>query len=112
MAGEALLPVSAGYGVVLGLVAFERLLLSSTTSFKAENYVFHNYSIGFFFSALMIGISWIQNRYTKYKTSSIEEFTSASKSVPAGLIASGIVVSTTILLKRGATAIISDKLHV
>jgi Na+/proline symporter len=39
----------------------------------------------------MWGISWLQNRYTKYNTKKSEEFNTASRSVKPGLIASGIV---------------------
>ncbi|KAF2447621.1 Na+/solute symporter [Karstenula rhodostoma CBS 690.94] len=65
----AILPVGAGYGVVVG--------------------------IGFFFAFLMMGISWIQNRYTPYSTKQSEEFNTASRSVKPGLIASGIVSAWT-----------------
>lgn len=65
MPGVAVLPEGVGYGITLG--------------------------IGFFFSLLMIGISWIFNRYSGTKSNSAEEFTSASKSVKPGLIAAGIV---------------------
>ncbi|KAI4636698.1 hypothetical protein J4E93_011043 [Alternaria ventricosa] len=63
------LPVGAGYGVVVG--------------------------IGFFFAFLMMGISYLQNRYTRYSTQSSEEFNTASRSVKPGLIASGIVSAWT-----------------
>ncbi|KAF2789243.1 Na+/solute symporter [Melanomma pulvis-pyrius CBS 109.77] len=66
------LPVGAGYGnssVVVG--------------------------IGFFFAFLMIGISWLQNKYTVYDTKQSEEFNTASRSVKPGLIASGIVSAWT-----------------
>ncbi|KAF2253298.1 Na+/solute symporter [Trematosphaeria pertusa] len=63
------LPVGAGYGVVVG--------------------------IGFFFAFLMMGISWLQNRYTMYSTKQSEEFNTASRSVKPGLIASGIVSAWT-----------------
>ncbi|KDE09233.1 hypothetical protein MVLG_00553 [Microbotryum lychnidis-dioicae p1A1 Lamole] len=69
MPGVAVLPQAAGYGVVLG--------------------------IGLFFSVLMVGLTWVQNRYTKYKATSVAEFTSASHSVKPGLIASGIVSAWT-----------------
>ncbi|SCZ88311.1 BZ3500_MvSof-1268-A1-R1_Chr2-1g04327 [Microbotryum saponariae] len=69
MPGVVVLPQAAGYGVVLG--------------------------IGLFFSALMVGLTWVQNRYTKYKATSVAEFTSASHSVKPGLIASGIVSAWT-----------------
>lgn len=51
--------------------------------------------IGFFFAFLMMGISWLQNRYTRYSTQSSEEFNTASRSVKPGLIASGIVSAWT-----------------
>lgn len=63
------LPVGAGYGVVVG--------------------------IGFFFAFLMMGISYLQNRYTQYSTHQSEEFNTASRSVKPGLIASGIVSAWT-----------------
>ncbi|KAI8932522.1 hypothetical protein NX059_010701 [Plenodomus lindquistii] len=63
------LPVGAGYGVVIG--------------------------IGFFFAILMMGISYLQNRYTQYNTHQSEEFNTASRSVKPGLIASGIVSAWT-----------------
>ncbi|KAF1940919.1 solute symporter family transporter [Clathrospora elynae] len=63
------LPVGAGYGVVVG--------------------------IGFFFAFVMMGISYLQNRYTRYSTQSSEEFNTASRSVKPGLIASGIVSAWT-----------------
>lgn len=44
------------------------------------------------FSALMLGLTSLQNRYTSAKTSSASEFTSASHSVKPGLIASGELV--------------------
>ena len=68
-ATATVLPVGVGYGVVVG--------------------------IGFFFAALMCGISWIQNRYTSYSTKTSEEFNTASRSVKPGLIASGIVSAWT-----------------
>ena len=78
------LPLGVGYGVVVG--------------------------IGFFFAALMCGISYIQvgsalrtiplaheiqNRFTRYSTKTSEEFNTASRSVKPGLIASGIVSAWT-----------------
>ena len=66
------LPVGVGYGVVVG--------------------------IGFFFAAIMCGISWIQNRFTIYSTKTSEEFNTASRSVKPGLIASGIVSACTFIL--------------
>lgn len=78
---EAILPQAAGYGVVIGM--------------------------GLFFSALMVGLSRLQTKYTAYKTSSSEEFNSASRSVAPGLIAAGIVSAWTwaaTLLQSSATA--------
>ena len=47
--------------------------------------------IGGFFAALMLGITYMQNRYTAYSTGQAEEFNTASRSVKPGLIAAGIV---------------------
>ncbi|OMP85875.1 Urea active transporter [Diplodia seriata] len=63
------LPEAAGYGVVIG--------------------------VGFFFAFVMMGISYIQNRYTAFSTKQSEEFNTASRSVKPGLIASGIVSAWT-----------------
>ncbi|KAI7303377.1 solute symporter family transporter [Hortaea werneckii] len=63
------LPQGAGYGVVVG--------------------------VGFFFAFLMMGISWLQNRFTQFSTKSSEEFNTASRSIKPGLIASGIVSAWT-----------------
>jgi len=76
-----ILPQAAGYGVVIGM--------------------------GLFFALAMMGISRLQSRYTSHKTSSAEEFNSASRSVPPGLIAAGIVSAWTwaaTLLQSSATA--------
>ncbi|KAL7422163.1 hypothetical protein Q5752_002808 [Cryptotrichosporon argae] len=78
---SSILPQGAGYGVVVGM--------------------------GLFFSLVMIGITRLQTRYTSHKISSAEEFTSASRSVPPGLIAAGIVSAWTwaaTLLQSSATA--------
>ncbi|KAJ7918426.1 solute symporter family transporter [Mycena leptocephala] len=64
-----ILPVGVGYGVVVG--------------------------IGFFFAFVMCGISYLQNRYTRFSTKTSEEFNTASRSVKPGLIASGIVSAWT-----------------
>ncbi|GAA5857573.1 hypothetical protein JCM8547_004278 [Rhodosporidiobolus lusitaniae] len=80
-ASTAVLSQGVGYGVVLG--------------------------IGFFFTFLMIGLTWMQNRYTDAKTSDAAEFASASHSVKPGLIATGIVSAWTwaaTLLQSSATA--------
>ncbi|KAL6708904.1 hypothetical protein ACN47E_002311 [Coniothyrium glycines] len=63
------LPVGAGYGVVVG--------------------------IGFFFAFVMMFISYLQNKYTRYSTHQSEEFNTASRSIKPGLIASGIVSAWT-----------------
>lgn len=63
------LPQGVGYGVVVG--------------------------VGFFFAALMMGITYLQNRYTKFSTKTSEEFNTASRSVKPGLIAAGIVSAWT-----------------
>lgn len=63
------MPEAAGYGVVIG--------------------------VGFFFAFVMMGISYMQNRYTRFSTKQSEEFNTASRSVKPGLIASGIVSAWT-----------------
>ncbi|KAG8830533.1 hypothetical protein FRC17_004740 [Serendipita sp. 399] len=76
-----ILPEGAGYGVVCG--------------------------IGLFFSAFMLGLTYIQARYTPFSPRNSEEFTSASRSVKPGLIASGIVSAWTwaaTLLQSSAVA--------
>ncbi|GAA5852528.1 hypothetical protein JCM8547_002531 [Rhodosporidiobolus lusitaniae] len=69
MPGVAILSQGVGYGVVLG--------------------------IGFFFSFLMMGFTYIQKRYTAFKTDSLAEFASASHSVRPAMIACAIVSSWT-----------------
>ncbi|KIL65158.1 hypothetical protein M378DRAFT_192471 [Amanita muscaria Koide BX008] len=64
-----ILPQGVGYGVVMG--------------------------IGLFFSVFMIGITALQARYTEFSPDNSEEFSSASRSVKPGLIASGIVSAWT-----------------
>ncbi|KAI6129366.1 urea transporter [Pisolithus croceorrhizus] len=78
---DQVLPQSAGYGVVVG--------------------------IGLFFSAFMLGLTAMQARYTGVSPKDSEEFTSASRSVKPGLIASGIVSAWTwaaTLLQSSAVA--------
>ncbi|KZP14956.1 urea transporter [Athelia psychrophila] len=63
--------------------------------------------IGLFFSAFMILLTAIQARYTGFSPKSSEEFSSASRSVKPGLIASGIVSAWTwaaTLLQSSAVA--------
>lgn len=50
--------------------------------------------IGIFFSIVMVGLTKVQSRYTKFDPKTASEFASASHSVKPGLIASGIVVSS------------------
>ncbi|SJL09473.1 related to DUR3-Urea permease [Armillaria ostoyae] len=79
--GTQVLPQGAGYGVVVG--------------------------IGLFFSAFMVGLTAIQARYTAFSPKNSEEFSSASRSVKPGLIASGIVSAWTwaaTLLQSSAVA--------
>ncbi|KAJ6093438.1 hypothetical protein N7486_008727 [Penicillium sp. IBT 16267x] len=63
------LPPSAGYGIVIG--------------------------IGGIFALFMLGLTWLQNRYTRFSTHQAEEFNTASRSVKPGLISAGIVSSWT-----------------
>jgi len=51
--------------------------------------------IGLFFSALMVGLTALQSRYTGFSPKSADEFNSASRSVKPGLIAAGIVSAWT-----------------
>ncbi|KAK0443550.1 urea transporter [Armillaria borealis] len=63
--------------------------------------------IGLFFSAFMVGLTAIQARYTAFSPKNSEEFSSASRSVKPGLIASGIVSAWTwaaTLLQSSAVA--------
>jgi len=69
MPGTAILSPGVGYAIVLAI------------------------SLGF--AVLMVGITKLQERYTKFKQSSLAEFASASHSVKPGLIACAIVSSWT-----------------
>ncbi|KAF8733477.1 hypothetical protein AX14_003791 [Amanita brunnescens Koide BX004] len=67
----------------------------------------HFIGIGLFFSAFMIGLTWLQSRYTEFSPNNSEEFSSASRSVKPGLIAAGIVSAWTwaaTLLQSSAVA--------
>jgi SSS family transporter len=66
---ETILPEGAGYGIVIG--------------------------VGCFFTLFMLGISWLQARYTEYSPNHAVEFNSASRSVKPGLIAAGVVSAWT-----------------
>lgn len=52
-------------------------------------------ALGIGFAFLMLGISYIQERYTQYSVKTNEEFSSASRSVKTGLIAASIVSAWT-----------------
>jgi len=55
----------------------------------------------------MIGLTWLQSRYTQFSPNNSEEFSSASRSVKPGLIAAGIVSAWTwaaTLLQSSAVA--------
>ncbi|KAI4729924.1 solute symporter family transporter [Aureobasidium sp. EXF-10728] len=69
-----ILPVGAGYGVVIGA--------------------------GFFFAFVMMGISYLQNKYTQFNTKTSEEFNTASRSIKPGLIASGIVSAWSVVFSK------------
>ncbi|KAK7512643.1 solute symporter family transporter [Phyllosticta citriasiana] len=72
MAAEStiqVLPEGAGYAIVIG--------------------------IGGVFAIVMLGLTWLQNRYTTFSTHNSEEFNTASRSIKPGLIAAGIVSSWT-----------------
>ncbi|RDX48959.1 Na+/solute symporter [Lentinus brumalis] len=66
---KPLLNQSVGYGVVVG--------------------------VGFFFAALMLVLTTLQAKFSKFSPSSSEEFTSASRSVKPGLVCCGIVSAWT-----------------
>ncbi|OAL30818.1 hypothetical protein AYO22_01438 [Fonsecaea multimorphosa] len=64
-----ILPEGVGYGIVIG--------------------------VGCFFTVFMLGITWLQARYTDYSPNHAVEFNSASRSVKPGLIAAGVVSAWT-----------------
>lgn len=70
----AILSQGVGYGIVIGM--------------------------GLFFTVLMIGLTWVQQRYTNFKISNIAEFSSASHSVKPALI--GELQHPTVFLAEGA----------
>ncbi|KAI0087698.1 Sodium:solute symporter family-domain-containing protein [Irpex rosettiformis] len=51
--------------------------------------------VGFFFAALMLALTYLQSKFSRYKPGSSEEFTSASRSVKPGLVCCGIVSAWT-----------------
>lgn len=64
-------------------------------------------ALGIGFAFLMLGISYIQERYTTFSVKTNEEFSSASRSVKTGLIAASIVSAWTwaaTLLQSSAVA--------
>lgn len=52
-------------------------------------------ALGIGFAFVMLGISYIQERYTQFSVKTNEEFSSASRSVKTGLIAASIVSAWT-----------------
>ncbi|KAI0669067.1 putative urea transporter [Trametes maxima] len=51
--------------------------------------------VGFFFAAMMLGLTALQTKFSKFSPSSSEEFSSASRSVKPGLVCCGIVSAWT-----------------
>jgi hypothetical protein len=98
------LPQGAGYGVgtshvhsmldgVLTLLLASRRYVGVVRGRPSSLKFF--LGIGLFFSAFMLCLTAIQARYTAFTPKNSEEFTSASRSVKPGLIASGIVSAWT-----------------
>ncbi|CAE7133391.1 unnamed protein product, partial [Rhizoctonia solani] len=80
---------------------------ATTAAMHGDTLYIHVVGIGLFFSAFMLCLTWIQARYTGFSPSNSEEFSSASRSVKPGLIASGIVSAWTwaaTLLQSSAVA--------
>jgi hypothetical protein len=97
-ASSTILPQGAGYGVGASLLR-SRTPLSLTWARAVIG-------IGLFFSALMLALTWAQTRYSGV-TESADEFSSASRSVRPGLIASAVVSAWTwaaTLLQSSAVA--------
>ena len=65
---SAVLPQAAGYGVVV-----------SRPSIIIESNLTVQIGMGFAISFLILGFTKLQTRYTQYKTTSAEEFNSASR---------------------------------
>lgn len=88
--GVQVLPPGAGYGIVNHPPqrTFAFLLSQTLNSTQVIG-------IGGVFAALMLCVTWLQNRYTSFSTLQAEEFNTASRSVKPGLIAAGIVSSWT-----------------
>ncbi|KAI0364049.1 Na+/solute symporter [Pilatotrama ljubarskyi] len=51
--------------------------------------------VGFFFAAMMLGLTALQAKFSRFSPSSSEEFSSASRSVKPGLVCCGIVSAWT-----------------
>ncbi|PPQ71203.1 hypothetical protein CVT26_011016 [Gymnopilus dilepis] len=101
---ETVLPAGAGYGVGKKSTPYLLSDLIDSWSFTPPLSVI---GIGLFFSVFMIGLTALQARYTAFSPKNSEEFTSASRSVKPGLIASGIVSAWTwaaTLLQSSAVA--------
>lgn len=64
-----LLGQGTGYGIVVGL--------------------------GFAFAVLMVGLTWVQTRFTRFDATTAAEFATASRSIKAGLICCGITSAWT-----------------
>lgn len=63
--------------------------------------------MGLLLSICMVGVTKLQTRYTHHQIDTAEEFSNASRSVPAGLIAAGIISAwtwLTNLLQSSSTA--------
>lgn len=87
MASSAqILPAGAGYGVVIGVGFFFAFVSTSCDEFSNT----HTDLV-----KVMMGISHLQNKYTRFNTNTSEEFNTASRSIKPGLIASGIVSAWT-----------------
>lgn len=82
-----ILPVSVGYGVVVGVGFFFAFV--SPLPYHAYDSSTNVYD------KVMMGISHLQNKYTRFDTKTSEEFNTASRSIKPGLIASGIVSAWT-----------------
>jgi Na+/proline symporter len=92
-----ILPQSAGYGVGACLLFVRG---------QPPTHTHAVIGIGLFFSALMIALTGAQARYTSLPRSA-DEFSSASRTVPSGLVAAAVVSAWTwaaTLLQSSAVA--------
>jgi hypothetical protein len=101
---EYVLPEGAGYGVGKPVTIYlfyplniplQSLVRKLSGSRHLDNSISQNVGIGLFFSGFMICLTAVQARYTGFSPTNSEEFSSASRSVKPGLIASGIVSAWT-----------------